>query len=137
LGDTETGHHWSVGVESDSFPIDSARGGVTSILERDFEPETLADRARLEQNLLELRRRSELEREDGTSMLDESFVVASNPRRKNYVVWGIVFLVLIAFAALGLYQFGRGWLVRHRVGTNLDPSERVFAKCVFREDRLL
>jgi Protein tyrosine and serine/threonine kinase len=137
LSEKETGHRWSVGVESDSFPIDSSRGGVTSILERDFEPETLADRARLEQNLLELRRRSELEREDGTSILDAPLVVASNPRRKNYAVWAIIILLLIAIAALGLFRLGSGGLFRHRVGTILDPSGMVCAKCVFREDRLL
>jgi hypothetical protein len=137
LGETETGHRWSVGVESDSFPIDSSRGGVASILERDFEPETVADRTRLEQNLLELRRRSELEREDGTSMLDETVVVVPNPRRRTNVVRVIIFLLLIALVAFGFYQLGRGRLFRHYVGMTLKESRMVYVGCVFREDHLL
>jgi serine/threonine-protein kinase len=105
MGETEQSSRWSIGASSDSFSIDSERRQQRSSFEHDFEPETLSDRTRLERSLLELRKQSERERDDGTRMLDDALAVDPKRRyRPNLLGLGLLFVLATVVVAV-LYRF--------------------------------
>ena len=112
LGETEQSNRWSVGVQSDSFALDSGRGSTFAGQGSEFEPETVADRKLLADSMLEFKRRSELESQsDGTDVLDVQVVVEPPKTKYRWFIGLAVALLLTAVVAVGLYQFGllRSW----------------------------